>query len=295
MALQMRVDYELVAAPSIDQALSSVEAGDADVAVGPISITAKRAQKIAFTQPYATSSLAIAAKVDSSALTRFRPFMTRAFFSALLVLLLVLGLVGTLIWLAERKTNSEHFPSDPWRGIGNGIWFALVTMTTVGYGDRAPNTPVGRVVAGVWMLVALITVSSLTAGIATALTLSQLGGSEVPTADQLDGRRVVTLEGTTSERFARRHGAVVLTEETLAGAIGKLQQGAADAIVFDRPALEYYLSKHSNVELQLAGQRYQEHGYGFAVSQESPLRARMDYVLLALREADATITNGDER
>ncbi len=82
--------------------------------------------------------------------------------------------VGTLLWLAERRDNPEQFPATPVRGIGNGVWLALVTMTTVGYGDRVPITTAGRVMAGVWMVIALISASSLTAGIATALTLSQL-------------------------------------------------------------------------------------------------------------------------
>ena len=46
------------------------------------------------------------------------------------------GGVGSLIWLAERRRNAEQF-AEPLAGIGSGMWFALVTLTTVGYGDKA--------------------------------------------------------------------------------------------------------------------------------------------------------------
>lgn len=217
-------------------------------------------------------------------LARIRPFLTKAFFSAIVALLFVLSLVGSLMWLVERKKNEEHFPKHPLRGIGNGIWFALVTMTTVGYGDRAPVTTAGRVIAGVWMLVALITVSSLTAGIATALTLSQLGPSTVGNADELHGQRVAVVRGTTSEDFATKSGAVVLRCKDVEEAAGKVAQKKAEAVVFDRPALLHYLSDHPEKELHLADRRYQERGYGFAVAKDSPLRARLDVALLSLRE-----------
>lgn len=51
--------------------------------------------------------------------------------------------------------------------FGDGLWWALVTATTVGYGDISPATPQGRAVAAVLMLVGIGTIGMLTGSIAT--------------------------------------------------------------------------------------------------------------------------------
>ena len=70
---------------------------------------------------------------------------------------MVLG--GTVIWLVDPK----DYP-DPWLAF----WYVLQTITTVGYGDATPTDPVGRVVGAVIMLVAIASLSILTAFITSA-------------------------------------------------------------------------------------------------------------------------------
>ena len=109
-----------------------------------MSITAERARRARFSQPYFQSALSILSRTEGLSLwRRVAPFFNAAFYSAVAVLLCVLTLVGTLVWLAERRAPDTHFPAQPRRGIANGIWFAVVTMSTVGYGDLAPKTRLG--------------------------------------------------------------------------------------------------------------------------------------------------------
>jgi voltage-gated potassium channel len=70
---------------------------------------------------------------------------------------MVLG--GTIIWLVDPR----DYP-DPWLAF----WYVLQTITTVGYGDATPTDPLGRVVGAVIMLVAIATLSILTAFITSA-------------------------------------------------------------------------------------------------------------------------------
>ena len=70
--------------------------------------------------------------------------------------ILALLLSGHLIWLFERRDNSIQFPEDYGVGVDHGLWWSVVTMTTVGYGDKAPVTFLGRFLGVIWMFVGVI-------------------------------------------------------------------------------------------------------------------------------------------
>ena len=78
------------------------------------------------------------------------------------------ALVIVVFWLAtavlfgwiEHLVDSQTFPS-----TGVGVWWALQTVTTVGYGDVVPQQSAGRVVAVVLMLGGLSLLSVLTAAV----------------------------------------------------------------------------------------------------------------------------------
>jgi polar amino acid transport system substrate-binding protein len=271
---------------TVPSALDAVAKREVDVAVGPISITAERAERTRFTQPYFHSSLGILAPQTSGWFSRVSGFLSKAFVVGLSVLLFVLAIVGTLIWLAERKTNSEQFPSRPVPGIANGVWFAIVTMTTVGYGDRVPTTPAGRVIAGVWMVVALLTASSLTAGIATAITVAQLAPPAVASADQLAGRRVVTVRGTPGIAFAQRARARIVLVDRFEDGVALVAGGDAAALVFDRPMLRYHLRKNPELPLVVSEASYAPQGYGFAVA-DPEIQHELNVALLRASESGA--------
>jgi polar amino acid transport system substrate-binding protein len=291
LATRSGLKFELHPQPNVATALAKVAAGELDVAIGPISITAERAEKVTFTQPYYHSSLAIAApSSEKTTWQKLKPFFSRPFLVGIATLLAILCIVGFLVWVVEHRRNPDQFPRHPVRGVGNGIWLALVTMTTVGYGDRAPVTVPGRVIVGVWMLIALIAASSLTAGIASVLTVSQLESGSIERAEQLTGIRVAVVGGTTGERFARQHGARTVPAPDLPAAVELVTKKEAAAVVFDRPQLRYHLLNHPDAAMSLSTHVYEPQGYGFATQQgNTPLAHQLIVALLATMESGTVV------
>lgn len=65
-------------------------------------------------------------------------------------LITVVVLSATLMYVVEGHIPGTHFPSIP-----HAMWWSIVTITTVGYGDLVPMTAVGRVVATLTMIAGL--------------------------------------------------------------------------------------------------------------------------------------------
>ncbi|XP_075211010.1 potassium voltage-gated channel protein Shaw-like isoform X1 [Lycorma delicatula] len=76
----------------------------------------------------------------------------------LLVFFLVLGIVvfASLIYYAEKLQANPH---NDFKSIPEGLWWAIVTMTTVGYGDMAPKTYVGMFVGALCALAGVLTIA----------------------------------------------------------------------------------------------------------------------------------------
>lgn len=89
---------------------------------------------------------------------------------------LVLALVviaSTLMYAVEHDAQPNAFPSIP-----AAIWWGVVTMTTVGYGDVYPVTPAGKLVAGVAVLLG-VGLFALPAGILASGFHEEMGRQKV--------------------------------------------------------------------------------------------------------------------
>ena len=82
-----------------------------------------------------------------------------ALLSVLLGFGILLLLAASLVYLLERASQPDAFGSIP-----AALWWAIVTMTTTGYGDVVPQTVLGRMLAGI-VMVSGILVFALWAGI----------------------------------------------------------------------------------------------------------------------------------
>lgn len=73
---------------------------------------------------------------------------------------------GTALWFLERG-----LPDRTIRSYGDALWWALTTLTTVGYGDHVPVTAAGRLVAAVVMVLGVAVIGAVAAIVALAVAL----------------------------------------------------------------------------------------------------------------------------
>ena len=197
------------------------------------------------------------------------------FLSFVLVLCVILG---TVMYLIEGGKDSG-FTSIP-----RSVYWAIVTLTTVGYGDRAPVSKTGRAITAVWMVVSLIAVSSITAGLASAFTVALARNSTAPITNptQLRGAVIAVVRGTTSELWADGMGAKSVATDSLKQAIDLVQQKRAEGVIYDRPALRYFIAQNPQSDLQLAPFDLASQTYGFAVRSGSPLRKPINVTVMSM-------------
>jgi ABC-type amino acid transport substrate-binding protein len=192
---------------------------------------------------------------------------------------LLLLVVGALVALAERRHNPEQFGGSILSGIGSGFWWSAVTMTTVGYGDKAPRTVIGRVLGLIWMFATIIIISSFTASITSSLTISELS-SNIRNPEDLGEVRVGTVEGSTSARYLEERTVDFRGFDGISEALYALARGDIDAVVYDVPILRYLINENLKGRVMVLPGTFERQDYGFCLPDGSELREEVNRFLL---------------
>ena len=285
LATALELDYELVYQDSVSEALKQLAAEEIDIAIGNISITDERVNLVDFTQPITRADLTILVPSQHPTLWNvIKPFLGWAFLSSIALIYLCLFIVGNLLWLAEHQKNSEQFPKSYWQGVSEGMWCALATFTTVGYGDRYPITNLGRIVSGAWMLISLATVTTLTAGIVTTLALafSAQPYQKLQKKSDLAKVRLAAIEKSTAVQWAKYYKARVTPVKHLSDAVSLLKDNQVDGVIYTRLTLEHYLHNNPSAPYQLVEFTLGTENYGIALTSNSSLTRHLNEKILSI-------------
>ncbi len=285
IADELDISYRYVET-DLDALISGLEQGQYDASIAALTVNAERETRVDFTHPFYTTGLAIAVPKDENRLmSAVSGFFSWKFFVALGGLCLLLFIVGVIVWLTERHGNQEQFGGGAAKGIGAGFWWAAVTMTTVGYGDKAPATPAGRVVGFIWMFAAIILISSFTAAIATSLTVSQLE-TQVQGVEDLPDVNVATLANSASADFLTHRDIDFTTVDSVPQTLAAMKKGQTDALVYDKPILEYQINKGYKDDIMVLPDVIDRQDYAIALPEGSPLREQFNTTLLRIIDTD---------
>lgn len=277
ISTELGIVYE-VKEYDLEGLIKSVENEQVDIVVSPLTITAEREERFDFTHPYYVTglSIAVAAKEDDGLFSLFTRIISVEFFKAVGLLLLILLAVGFITWLFERKKNPEEFADGKSKGLWSSFWFAAVTMTTVGYGDKSPKSVGGRIVALVWMFAAIIIISSITAAIASALTVGQLE-TKVKGLNDLYSVSVGTISESSAESFLVDKRINYSTHSSVADGLEAIANGDLDAFVYDAPILKYLIKKDNlSTKVKVLPSTLEPVYYGFAIPEGSKLRENLN-------------------
>lgn len=146
------------------------------------------------------------------------------------------GVSGFIIWFLDRSGNEDEFPKSFLQGGWEGIWWAIVTATTVGYGDRAPRSIPARIFGLTWMLLGIILMSIFTATLVSAIQAEDKVGTDIK------GTKIAVVSGSQEEHYAFSAGAIPQAFESFDDVLDSLEEKRVEAAIVD-PFYALYFSE----------------------------------------------------
>ena len=290
LAKELEIDYGIKEFSRLKQAAEALRKGELDV-IPTMAVTEKNEIVMDLSHSYHRTGLAIA-------VPRYHPgydwisfakrFAAKDTLQVVIFLLLLALIAGVIIWMLENKKNREMFGGRRSKGIGHGIWWAMVTMTTVGYGDKAPRTISGRVVAVVWMFFSIMLITSYTAVITASFTVDELSG-RVRSSRDLPTARVGALIQTESLEYLVNKGIPVLSFEDVLQGLQAVEKNQIDAFVDNEALLEYLVKNEFQGKIRVLPETFAHDFVSMALPAGSPLREPLDRALAKIMDSDTWI------
>lgn len=283
IAEKLNWDFDFQAVP-YEQLIPQLESGKLSLVVGEIPVLPDVEQQVDFTQPFLFSSVAVAVRNnhwEPDWVAIFAEFLNWSMAKILIGTLIGLIFASLLIWRTERYHKNTHFGGKGWHGFGSALWFSAVTMTSVGYGDKTPNTFLGRLIAFLWMLVGVLIIAAFTGSVASSVATSRLQSTIVNPTDIAHMRNGV-MKGETADDLLRRLGIGCIEYESLEQALSDLSAGKLDSVVADRVTLAYLINRRPPDRVRMLPLRFNEYPVAITVQNNSPIRDQINVALLEI-------------
>ncbi|WP_158551465.1 transporter substrate-binding domain-containing protein [Rhodohalobacter sp. SW132] len=279
IADQMGTDFRYTK-HDIQGLLDGAADGSLYASASALTITSEREESVDFTHPFFVTGLGIAVSYQpTGAWQSFLAIFSFDFLWVLLLLFLLLLFWGFLVWIFERKENTEEFGGSAAEGVGSGFWWAAVTMTTVGYGDKSPRTLGGRIIGFIWMFTGIVVISFFTASIASSLTVTQLD-TRVSGSDDLPFVRVGALQQSATMDYLDTERIRANSYETVEAGLRAVEENEIDAFVHDAPIIQYFTQLDFRNSVRVLPNTFNDQYYGIAMPLGAEYRNDMNRIIL---------------
>ena len=269
--------YEYVSMTEEDEWMDDLANGSVEVVIHA-ELDAERSDRFAYTQHHHTSNLAVATPKRNSVLDTLRAFFSPSFFWVVGSVAVLLLIVGIIIYLVERNPNPDDFGGERSvvQGIGSGFWWAGVTLTTIGYGDKAPKSLGGRIVAMLWMLIAIGISASLTAAIVNASNTS----STVSFPDDLSNERVAAVRNSQAADYLTQRGVQFREIHHIKDGLRSLKEDDLDMVVGSSTVINYLVKNNTNFRAGVETTDAAPVGFAFALDRNHPQYAAINRAVI---------------
>jgi len=267
IATKLGIRFEYKEFPDMISITQAIRQNKVDICISPLTVTGDRIKDFKFSQPFYIADLVLTV-IDKP--SEELAVIHHILLNTIQPMMLLVGttvLFGLLIWLIERHKNPD-FQKDG-MGFVDGVWWSAVTITTVGYGDKAPKTPLGKLVALIWMFWAVFIISSFTAKMSSAMTVDAIE-SELSHLQNLGQQTLGSVTGSSSEDFMSRYHYHYTAYPSPLEGLQALQRGEIEGFVYDEPICNYLIQAYGmDIDLKIVPRALSKEYYSFSVPKRN--------------------------
>jgi polar amino acid transport system substrate-binding protein len=284
VAERLERQFKLIPVSEMEAILSGLERGSFDAAIGAITITPEREKRADFSYPAHRSGVAVALRKDKGPLSALKSYADATSELSPLIFgsLAMLFLIGTAMWFIERRHPSAQGSESSVVTLRDGLYWAIVTMTTVGYGDKTPKSTTGRVVAVTWMFASLVWVSLLSTSLVSRLTADRVEARDLVSTIDLSKKKLAAVAQSSGAEYLDAHRLQYVKFNNLPDALDSLAAGKSDAVVNSVGALQYLISKRYASTEEMPQGLLAPAYMAIALPEYSPFKRPIDEALLKI-------------
>jgi ABC-type amino acid transport substrate-binding protein len=285
VAQDLNVGYEFKEM-NFQELIEALQNNRIDISIEAFFVLAERQKLIDYSFAFGNTRFAVATpreKLDHPWWMAVKIFFSWGTLKVLGFLGLLLGGLGFLFWLIERKANLDHFGGGFLNGIGSGIYWVGSTLASgVCFGITLKSLA-ARILGLVWMLACTIALSALIASLTSTL-FTVRAMTPVIDDEALRRMRLGGVVGSAESMTLENLGGKYILYQDEEKALQAMLRGEVDGFIYDEITLHWYKDNGYADKMSIYPTLFKRYAFAFGFPRDSPLRRKVDYAILTLRD-----------